>query len=276
MIKMEIEDFQDILYEKEENGLCTLTFNRPERRNAISKLTFVEIEAVLEDMKEDDNAKVLIITGCNEANAFSSGGYMSKKFTASIPRHIRKLLDFSDVVERRLLLKFWDFSKPIIVAINGLAIGVAATIPLITADLIYMAEDAWLAFYFIKRAIMPESGSSFLLPFYVGFQKAKELLYFGDKVTAKEAERLGLVNKVLPSDELLPYAREQALKLMPPKGPSLSIKLMKKTMHTYFRDILSKTMDLENKNDLNIVKSEDFRESLRALREKRDPVFLGK
>jgi 2-(1,2-epoxy-1,2-dihydrophenyl)acetyl-CoA isomerase len=273
---MKLSDFQDIIYEKEENGLCTIIFNRPERRNAISKLTFVEIEAVLDDMEYDKNAKVLIITGCKEANAFSSGGYVSKNYTTSIPRKIRKELDFSDIVEKKLILKFWDFSKPIIVAINGLAIGVAATLPLAGADLIYMAEDAWLAYYFVKRAIMQESGSSFLLPFYVGFQKAKELLYFGDKVSAREAESLGLVNKVLPSNKLMSYAREQALKLIPPNCPSLSIKLMKKTMHTYFKDILSKTMDLENKNDLVVVKSEDFRESVRALRERREPIFIGK
>ena len=90
---MIISDFQDILYEKEESGICTLTFNRPERRNAISKLTFVEIEAVLDDMEQDKNAKVLIITGCKEANAFSSGGYISKDYTASIPRKIRKQLE---------------------------------------------------------------------------------------------------------------------------------------------------------------------------------------
>ena len=173
-------------------------------------------------------------------------------------------------------MKFWDFSKPIIIAINGLAIGVAATLPLAVADLIFMAENAWLAYYFVKRAIMQESGSSFLLPFYVGFQKAKELLYFGDKVTAQEAERLGLINKVLAPEELLPYAREQALRLIPPKSPSLSIKLMKKTMHHYFRDILSKTMDLENEHDMIVVNTDDFRESVRSLREKRDPVFVGK
>lgn len=273
---MEIEDFKDILYEKEDNGICTITFNRPERRNAISKLTFVEIEAVLDDMKQDKQAKVLIITGCKEANAFSSGGYVSKDYTASIPRKIRKRLDFSDIVEKKLILEFWDFHKPIIVAINGLAIGVAVTLPLTVADLIYASEDAWLAFYFVKRALMPESGSSFLLPFYLGFQKAKELLYFGDKISAQEAERLGLVNKVLPSDELMPYAREQALRLIPPKAPSLSIKLMKKIMHDYFRDILSKTMDLENDNDMIAAMSQDFRESVKSLGEKRDPIFIGK
>ena len=94
---------------------------------------------------------------------------------------------------------------------------------------------------------MPDFAISYLLPFLIGFQKAKELLFFGDKITAHEAEEMGLINKVLPKNELMPYAREQALRLIPPKGPSVSIKLMKKTMHAYFRDIIEKQLDLENK-----------------------------
>jgi len=84
------------------------------------------------------------------------------------------------------------------------------------------------------------------------------------------------VNKVLPNEELIPYAREQALRLIPPQGPSLSIKLMKKTMHAYFIDILDKTLDLENKGLRKMFRSKDFNESMRALKEKRDPVFIGR
>jgi enoyl-CoA hydratase/carnithine racemase len=271
---MNISDFQDIIYEKEKNGICTLTFNRPERRNAISKLTFVEIEAVLDDMEQDKNAKVLIMTGCKEANAFSAGGYFGT-FT-SISPEIKKEMDFSDVTEKRLCMKLWDFSKPIIAAINGLAVGAGIAIPITGADLIYMSEDAWLAFVFIKRSILPEHALSFLLPFYIGFQKAKAFLYTGDRISAQEAERLGLVNKVLPPDELMPYTREQALRLIPPKGPSLSIKLMKKTMHDYFRDIILRTSELENEGDKPLMKTHDFRESTRAFIEKREPKFKGK
>jgi len=142
--------------------------------------------------------------------------------------------------------------------------------------LIYMSDDSWLGFYFVKRSLHSESFSSFMLPFYLGFQKAKEFFYFGDNITAKEAEKLGLVNKILPPNELMPYAREQALRLIPPKGPSLSIKLMKRTMHEYFKEILARTLDLENEAIKYIVKSSDFRESSRALKEKREPKFKGK
>ena len=273
---MNIEDIQDFIYEKEGNGICTLIINRPERRNALSFISLLEIQVVLDDMEADKNARVLIITGCKEANAFSSGGYYSAKFMASIPPEIKKELDLMDMAQKKLCLKLWDFSKPIIVAINGLAIGGGITMPLAGADLIYMSEDAWLGFYFVKRAVIPEFGMSFILPFYLGFQKAKEICYFGDKITAQEAEKLGLVNKVLPADELMPYAREQALRLVPPKGPSVSLKLMKKTMHNYFREIISRTLDLENEGYKASIKTSDFRAATKSLITKKDPTFKGK
>ena len=273
---MNIEDIQDIIYEKEENGICTITLNQPKRRNAMSFLTFLEIETVLIDMEQDNNAKVLIITGCEEAGAFSSGGYFNMNLYPNLPPEILEELDLTDIAVKRLCMKFWSFPKPVIAAINGLAVGAGFTMPLAGADFIYMAEEAWIGFYFAKRGVMAEFGADFLLPFYIGFQKTKELLYFAKKITAQEALNLGLVNSVLPKEQLISYAREQALKLIPPKGPSLSIKLMKKTMHSYFKSILDQTLDLENKGLRGLLKTHDFRESLKALGQKRDPIFKGK
>ena len=271
---MRIEDFEDILYEKEENGICTVIISKPEIRNAVTPITFLEIYKVLEDMEKDKNAKVLIITGDPKGNAFTSGGYFRPEMFEKMKKHPE--IDIMDIAQKKLCMKFWDFSKPVIIAINGMAIGGGITMPLTVADLIYMSEDAWLGFYFVKRGIIPEFANSFILPIYLGFQKAKEILYFGDKITAKQAYELGLVNKVLRPDELIPFAREQALKLIPPKGPYLSIKLMKKTMHNYFREILSNTLDLENKALRKTFISKDFKESMQALKEKREPFFIGK
>jgi len=271
---MKIEDFKDIIYEKEENGICKITLNIPKRKNAMSKITFLEIKTALDDMEGDKNAKVLIFTGCKEANAFSSGDFFAN--LANIAPEIKNEIDLSDVTQKGLSLKFWDFSKPVIFAINGLAIGSAISMSLLGADLIFMSEDAWIGFYYVRNAVLPIFGTHFTLPFLIGFQKAKELMYFGDKITANEAEKLGLVNKVLPPDELIPYSREQALKLIPPKGPSLSIKLMKQTMHSYFREIFATTLDLENENNRLVTKTHDFREATRAFISKRPPVFKGK
>ena len=274
--KMDIEDLTEVVYEKEENGICTLIFNIPKRRNALSFVTFLEIWTVLDDMEKDKNAKVLIMTGCEEANAFSSGGYFNMKYVTSIPPEIMKEIDLMDIAQVRLCNKMWNFNKPIIAAINGLAVGIGITMPLVGADLIYIAENAWLGFYFVKRAVIPEFSSSFILPFLIGFQKAKEIFYFGDKVTAQQAEKLGLVNKVLPPDDLMPYAREQALRLIPPKGPTKSINQMKKVIHSYFRDIISRTVELENEGLQELFKTHDFRVSTKSLITKKEPIFKGK
>ncbi|MCK4779300.1 MAG: enoyl-CoA hydratase/isomerase family protein [Candidatus Lokiarchaeota archaeon] len=271
---MRIEDFEDIIYEKEDNGICTATISRPEGRNAVTYITFLEIYTILEDMEKDRNAKVLIITGDPKGNAFTSGGYFKPEMIEEMKKY--KEIDLMDIAQKKVCMKFWDFNKPVIAAINGMAIGGGITMPLAGADLIYMAENAWLGFFFSKRAIIPEFSCTFLLPLLVGFQKAKEICYFGDKITAQKAYELGLVNKVLPPDELIPYSREQALKLIPPKGPSLSLKLMKKTMHAYFREILDRTLDLENRALRKAFTSKDFNESMKALKEKRDPVFVGR
>jgi enoyl-CoA hydratase/carnithine racemase len=273
---MKLEEFKDIIYKKEDNGICTITLNAPKRKNAMSFVTFLEIETVLEDMEKDKATKVLIITGNPEGGAFSSGGYFNMSMYTSVAPHIMEEINLMDIAQKRLCMKLWKFSKPVIAAINGLAVGAGFTMPLSGADLIYISEDAWIGFYFVKRAVMAEFAADFLLPFYVGFQKAKELVFFGEKIEPQEAEKLGLVNKVLPADQLIPYSREQALKLIPPIGPSLSIKLMKKTMHAYFTDILSKTLDLENEGSRELFKTHDFRESLKALGQKRDPIFKGK
>jgi len=222
---MNIEDFSDIIYKKEDNGICTATISRPEGRNAVTYITFLEIYTILEDMEQDKNAKVLILTGDPRGDAFTSGGYFK-------PEMMEEMKKYPEI------------------------------------DLI--------GFYFSKRAIIPEFSCSFLLPLLVGFQKAKEICYFGNKITAQEAYEIGLVNKILPSDQLMSYTKEQALKLIPPKGPSLSLKLMKKTIHAYFREILEKTLDLENKALRKAFTSKDFNESMKALKEKRDPVFIGR
>jgi len=273
---MNIEDLNDLIYEKEDNGICTITLNRPEIRNAMTQVTFLEIETVLEDMEKDKNARILIMTGCEEANAFSSGGYFDQKFFSGLDPELKAQINVMDIAQKRLCLKLWDFSKPIIAAINGLAIGSGISIPLAGADLIYMSEDAWLGFYFIKRALGLETSSSFIMPFLLGFQKAKEILYLGDKISAQKALELGLVNDVLPKNKLMSHVRSIAERLIPPKGPSISLKFMKKIMHDYFRPIIERQLDLENNSIKKTLKTRDFRESTIALKEKREPNFRGK
>ncbi|TFG06235.1 MAG: enoyl-CoA hydratase/isomerase family protein [Promethearchaeota archaeon] len=272
---MNTEDFKDILYQKEENGIATVTLNRPERKNALSPLTLLELWYAVDHVEKDKDIKVMILTG-SECNAFCSGGYFTENMRKEVPPEYLSEINLRDMASKKLCLKFWNLDKPVITAMNGLAVGGGFTLPVVCSDLIYSTEDAWFGLYFIKRAVMPDFATTFLLPFLVGFQKAKELFYFGDKITAQEAVSLGLINKILPKDQLMPHARERALRLIPPKGPSLSIKLMKKTMHAYFKPIIEQQLDLENKGWVKTLISKDFSESLKALKEKRDSVFIGK
>lgn len=272
-IMIAIKDFKDILYEKEDNGIGTITINRPERRNALSAITFLELHSAFDHMEEDDDIKVVVITGNQEGNAFSSGAYMSPKVASEMTPEIRAMIDPTDKSTRHMALKIFDFPKPVVAAVNGLAIGGGITMLLLGADLIYASENAYLGFYFVQNAFMSEFASTFLLPLFFGFQKAKEIIYFGAKIKAQEAYELGLVNKVLPLNELVPYAREQALKLITPKAPGLSIKLMRKAVHEMFKDQIYKILDIENEGFTTLLNSPNVGIAMSARINKTEPEF---
>lgn len=267
-------EYQDIIFDKEDNGIVNITLNKPERKNAMSQLTFWELWQAFDKMEKDKSARVVILTGAGDA--FSSGGYFNPKIIETFPPEIRKQIDLADIAQKKLCLKLWGFEKPIIAAINGLAIGAGITMCLTCCDLIYMSETAYAQFLFVKRAILPEFACTYILPYVIGFQRTKELIYFGEQVSPEKLLEMGLINKICSPDELLPYAKEQALKLVPPKGPSLSLKWMKKALHEPLTDFISKALDMENKGLNKTATSKDFSESMKALKEKRDPVFDGK
>ncbi len=266
--------FEDILVEQEDNGIITITLNKPERKNALSQITFWELWQLLDKKKKDRNARVLIMTGAGDA--FSSGGYFNMKILDAMDPNIKKEIDLNDIAQKKLCLKMWEFDKPIIAAINGLAIGAGITKPVTCCDLIYMSETAWASFMFVKRAIIPEFATSYTLTRLLGLQKTKELIYFGVKITAQQMYEMGLVNKVCKPEELMPYTREQALRLIPPKGPSLALKMMKRALHEPLTQFISEALDQENKGLRKTAASKDFSESLKSLKKKREPNFVGK
>jgi enoyl-CoA hydratase/carnithine racemase len=233
-------------------------------------------------MENDDSATAMIITGAKDPDnndpakeAFSSGGYFSMSALDGVEDDLKRQMDFQDIAQKKLTMKFWQFDKPVIAAINGLAIGAGFTMPLAGADLIYMSEHAWLKLPFISLGIVPEFASTYLLPRLVGFQKAKEVMFFGESITANEALELGLVNKVVKHEELLPCAKEAALKLVPPQGAGLAVRLTKRALHKTLIDNFSDALDLENEGLNKAVTTSDFLEYLTARGQKRAPVFKG-
>ncbi len=281
---MKTEEFKDILYEKEEEtGIVTLTMNTPKRKNALSSYSFLELWWAAHIFQKDDTAHAMIITGAKDPDnpdptkeAFSSGGYFSPDATKGISQDLLDQLDPTDIAQKKLVEKMWYIDKPVIAAINGLVIGGAFTMVLSCCDLIYMSEHAWFRLPFVRLGILPELASTYIMPRLIGMQRTKEIFYFGESVTAQQAHEMGLINKVVPHDELLPYAREMALKLIPPGGPGMAVRMTKRALHNQLNGNIQRALDEENIG-LNLsMKSEDFMEAVMARMQKRTPVYKGK
>jgi len=276
--------FEAVLYEKDiDTGIVMVTINRPEIKNALTLRVILELNWSVDAVEQDDTAKALIITGARPEGdhdpakeAFSSGSYLNPAELASMDEETKGEIDLTDIAQKKLCLKLWSLYKPVIVAMNGLAIGGGLTIPLACADLIFASEHAWGRFPFVRLGIVPELASSYLLPRLLGLQKAKEIIFFGEKITAQQMFDMGIVNKVLPHGELISYAKETALKLIPPKGSWNAVRMTKEILHKPLIEAVTRALDLENAALNKSFGSGDFLEAINAHIEKREPVFKGK
>ncbi|MFH2133533.1 MAG: enoyl-CoA hydratase/isomerase family protein [bacterium] len=280
---MKIEDFKDISYVKDTTGIVTLTFNTPKRKNALSPVSFLEIFWAIDHFEKDATAGAMILTGAKDPDsddplkeAYSSGGYFNPNAFKDVPDEVMQQIDLKDIAQKKATVKLFNCYKPILAAMNGLAIGGAFTMTLAGCDLIYMSEHAWIQMPFSRLGIIAELASSFLLPRLLGFQKAKEIIYFARKLTAQECLELNIANAVLPHAELLDHVREQARQLIPPAGAGYAIQQMKRAFHKPYIEAVEKALDLENEGLNNCWTTADFAESLTARMEKRTPVYKGK
>lgn len=280
---MKVADFKNINYDKDdETGIVTVTINRPEIKNALAVMVLYELYWAVDAIETDPKAKAMILTGAKSpededpANeAFSSGGYFNLADLEALDEETKSQIDLTDIAQKKLCLKLWQLDKPVIAAINGLAIGGGFTIPLACADLIYISEHAWVKLPFISLGLIPELASSYLLPRLVGFQRAKEIFFFGEKLPASTLYDMGLVNEVVAHEELLAHAKQMALKLIPPLGAWLAARLAKKALHGPLIEAVTRALDAENEGLNQTIASADFWEAIAARKEKREPVFKG-
>ena len=248
--------YKNILIEKK-NHIATLTLNRPEKLNAINLELKNELYQALDELEADGDVRVVIMAGAGRA--FSSGRDRSAS--------ISELPEFLSLKEEEKLL---NFDKPIIAAIHGYILGDGLQQALL-CDIIVASQDAILGF--IGPWIGGLCFAAFtVLPAVVGRTKANELLFTCDRISAEEAYRIGLVNKVVPQEQLMPTALEMAEKIM--KSPPLSIKYTKRALRTALANDAHKSALEEGWRV--IMDSEDIKEMVRAALEKREPQFQGR
>jgi enoyl-CoA hydratase len=259
-------EFKNTLYEKSE-GIATITINRPQALNALNAETLKEISARLEDAENDANIKIILITGAGD-RAFSAGADLNMMKNVSPV----KAVELSRLGQQ-LCNQVESLGKPVIAAINGYALGGGLELAM-ACDLRIASENAQLGQPEINVGLIPGWGGTQRLPRFVGKGVAKEMIYTGKRIDAKTAERLGLVNAVVPADQLKSKVREIALELA--DKPPIAIKLSKALINDSTETRPEAGLWQEAEAFGIVASTEDFKEGVSAFLEKRKPHFKGK
>jgi enoyl-CoA hydratase len=251
-----------------DDGVATLTLNRPERRNAAHDPMHRELETIFRDVGEDDSIRAIVLTGAGET--FCAGGDASSmdsgEFNPTGPR-----IPFNGV--RRLVNHMLDVEQPIIGAINGDAAGLGATIALM-CDVTYVAQTARIGDTHVKMGLVAGDGGAVIWPALIGMARAKQYLLTGDWISGTEAERIGLVNYALPTDEVLIEATKFARRMA--EGAPMAIRWTKYSMNKLLRDQVNLALDTSMFLEAATMGTQDLREAASAFLEKRQPKFQGR
>jgi 2-(1,2-epoxy-1,2-dihydrophenyl)acetyl-CoA isomerase len=261
-------EYEQILFERE-GPVGVVTLNRPEKLNPFTWKMIQEILNVLHEMEKDDGIRVLVITGAGRA--FSSGDDMSGAFFKGAPwEYGLDIPPFALMPQHRLITALRQLRKPVIAMINGLAHGMGSDVAL-ACDFRIASEEARLGDIRMQKGINPGTGATFLMPQVIGLTRAVELLLTGDTIDAREAERIGLVNRTVPAGELRSTVMELANRLA--TGPIKAIGIAKAQIYGE----LGMTMDEAWAHWASTVEPvEDTEEGVKAFFEKRAPRYKGK
>ena len=283
-------EYHHILVDRED-GVVTITMNQPQHLNPwlIPMMEEMMVELDLVAVNPDD--KVLVITGAGRA--FSAGGDVSSMggidhadphFMKWLPDHQRGLLTYPTMTAEERMEnktfsgtpihhKVFNMDKPTIAAVNGVAAGAGADLAL-TCDLRIASEGARFIEVYIRRAFTPLDGGAFWAPYHLPHAKAMEMLLTGDAMSAEEAKHFGLVNDVVPPDELMPRTMELAKRLA--RGPSVAIQLTKHMVREIFmREGYEHMWELAKQATPHSMSSRDADEGVQSFLEKRQPAFKG-
>ena len=252
-----------------ERGIVTLTLDRPERLNALTFAVYDELRRTFYALSDDAEVRVVVLTG--EGRGFCSGGDVEDIIGALFDRDFRGLLEFTRMT-CDLVKAIRTCRKPVLAALNGTVAGAGAVIAT-ACDIRVAAQNARIAYLFTRVGLSgADMGAAWMLPRIVGLAKATELLMTGEFITAEEAYRIGLYNRVVPEGESLPAARALAEKLS--RGPSFALEITKDALNREAHMDLAGALEAEAQIQAALMLDPDFRESYDAFVEKRDPEFL--
>lgn len=249
-----------------ENGICTLTFNRPQVFNSFNKEMALELQAALDRCATDANVRVVVLTG--EGKAFCAGQDLAEATDPQGPA-------LQEIVAKHynpIILKIRALEKPVIAAVNGVAAGAGANIAL-ACDLVLAKESAAFIQAFSKIGLIPDSGGTFFLPRLVGAQKAMALMMTGEKVMATDAEKMNMIYKAVSDNDFDSVIGQLAQQLA--KMPTKALGLTKKAVDAGFNQDLTTQLALEEKLQTQAGQTHDFKEGVQAFLEKRSPEFKG-
>jgi 2-(1,2-epoxy-1,2-dihydrophenyl)acetyl-CoA isomerase len=249
-----------------ENGVGIIRLNRPENRNAMVPGLRTEFLQALSRLEQDDQARALILTG--EGKAFCAGGDLSsmKNGDASTGRQKVKLT-------QEMIQAILQLQKPVIAAVNGAAAGAGFSLAL-ACDMVVAARSSFFVQSFVHVGLVPDLGSAYFLTDLLGHHRAKELMLFGERISAEQGHQLGFVNRVVDDEVLLDEARVIAEQIA--KGPALAISLMKNLVNQTLMRGLQDSLELEAFAQGLCFQSDDAKEGVRAFFERRPPQFSGR
>jgi 2-(1,2-epoxy-1,2-dihydrophenyl)acetyl-CoA isomerase len=263
---------------EDRDGVAWITLNRPDAGNAMTAAMRNQIADWLDEVSGDWNIRAVVITGAGE-KGFCTGADLRGARTQAAPKPEgvpeRMVFDAARMIRtgwQRLISSVQDCEKPVICGVNATAAGGGCQLVL-ACDLVIMAEEARLIEVFVRRGIMPDAGGCYLLPRLVGPQKAKEIMFFGDDVSAADAERLGLANKVVPRAELAKALEEWATRLA--TMPTKAIGITKGLINRSFESSRQTAFAEEAWGQELVNGTEDAREGMMSFAERRSPEFKG-
>ena len=259
----------DSVIVKKENGVAWITINRPEVLNACDIDTLKKLLSAFKDAEKDPSVRCLVLTGAGRA--FCAGADLQSLKKRGVGVDISLMEDLKEGFNP-IVSKMRNMDKPVVAMINGVAAGAGMGLAL-ASDLKIMADSAKFVEAFAKVGLVPDSGATFFMPRLLGISKAMELAFTGEGIDAKEAERLGAVNRIVPLDQLEKETRTLAEKLA--KGPR-GIGLAKRAINKALYVDLDSALDYEAYMQEIAGSTEDYKEGLKAFGEKRPPEFQGK